>query len=155
MKMTYPGFVLLVGVGVGIATFLYYMFTDNNRSDGQYSYSRNRRSSEDHSGNRSWSTARETVINRRSSASTSNSKERKDNATSTERKDNATSSERKDTAPSKDDITKLICSICQFPIFESERTQLRLCKHIFHKDCIRELTKHNPGAVCPNCRTKF
>jgi len=58
MKMTYPGLVLLVGVGVGIATFLYYVFTENNRTDGQsLSYSRDRRSSEDHYEDRSWSTS--------------------------------------------------------------------------------------------------
>lgn len=48
MKMTYPGLVLLVGVGVGIATFLYYVFTESNRENGQQQqqYSRNRRSSD-------------------------------------------------------------------------------------------------------------
>jgi len=57
MKMTYPGLVLLVGVGVGIATFLYYVFTENNRTDGQSFYSRDRRSSEDRYEDRSWSTS--------------------------------------------------------------------------------------------------
>ncbi|XP_011864907.1 PREDICTED: RING-H2 finger protein ATL33-like [Vollenhovia emeryi] len=140
MKMTYPGLVLLVGVGVGIATFLYYVFTENNRSDGQYSgYSRNGRSSEDHYEDRSWSTSSHStenaLLNRRSSANCSKSKDRRDLTTS------------------KDDTIN--CSICQYALVDSDVIQLRPCRHNFHKDCINELTKYDPGAVCPNCRRKF
>lgn len=53
--MTYPGLVLLVGVGIGLATFLYYVFNEN-REEAQHSYSRNGRSPEDRYEDRSWST---------------------------------------------------------------------------------------------------
>lgn len=33
--MTYPGLVLLVGVGIGLATFLYYMFAENESENDQ------------------------------------------------------------------------------------------------------------------------
>ncbi|XP_011161724.2 probable E3 ubiquitin-protein ligase RHY1A [Solenopsis invicta] len=140
IKMTYPGLVLLVGVGVGIATFLYYVFTENNRTDEQYSsYSRsNRRSSEDCYEDRSWSTSshptENALLNRRSSSNSSKSKERRDFVTS------------------KDDINN--CSICQYAIVDSDVIQLHPCRHNFHKDCINELIRKY-GALCPNCRRKF
>ncbi|XP_036139435.1 E3 ubiquitin-protein ligase RNF13 [Monomorium pharaonis] len=138
--MTYPGLVLLVGVGVGIATFLYYVFTENNRTDGQsLSYSRgSRRPSEDHYEDRSWSTSHATenvLLNRRNSLNSSKSKERREHVTN------------------KDDINN--CSICQYALIDSDVVQLRPCRHNFHKDCVNELTKYNPGALCPNCRRKF
>ncbi|XP_011644215.1 RING-H2 finger protein ATL33-like [Pogonomyrmex barbatus] len=138
MKMTYPGLVLLVGVGVGIATFLYYVFTENNHAEEQpFSYSRNRRSSEDRFEDRSWSTSHSdenVLLNRRNSSSSSKNKEKKD-------------------LTSKDDIN--ICSICQYALIDSDIIQLRPCRHKFHKSCIIDLTRHNPGALCPNCRRKF
>lgn len=54
--MTYPGLVLLVGVGIGLATFLYYVFNENREEGQQHSYSRNGRPPEDRSyEDRSWS----------------------------------------------------------------------------------------------------
>ncbi|XP_018398106.1 PREDICTED: RING-H2 finger protein ATL33-like [Cyphomyrmex costatus] len=139
MKMTYPGLVLLVGVGVGIATFLYYVFTENNRTDG-LSYSRNNRSSEDHYEDRSWSASshptENVLLSRRSSSNSLKSNK-----------------ERRDLATSKDDINN--CSICQYALVDSDVIQLHPCRHNFHKDCIIELTKYDPGALCPNCRRKF
>ncbi|KAH0949944.1 hypothetical protein HN011_007479 [Eciton burchellii] len=41
--MTYPGLVLLVGFGIGLATFLYHVFTENNRLEAQQ-YSADERS---------------------------------------------------------------------------------------------------------------
>lgn len=46
--MTYPGLVLLVGVGIGLATFLYYMFAEDDQGESdqrqQYSYADDRTS---------------------------------------------------------------------------------------------------------------
>lgn len=136
-KMTYPGLVLLVGVGIGLATFLYYVFNEN-REEQQHSYSRNDRSPEDRYEDRSWSShkAENTTFNRRSSSNSLKSKDGREPTTS------------------KDDIT--YCSICQYALIEkSEVIQLRPCKHNFHKDCIDELRRYDPGASCPNCRRKI
>ncbi|XP_012231123.1 uncharacterized protein [Linepithema humile] len=134
MKMTYPGLVLLVGVGVGIATFLYYVFTESNRENGQQlQYSRNRRSSDRYD---DWTMAshrsENTLLNRRSSSHFLRTKEEKDFS-------------------NKDDVNN--CSICQYALIESEVTEVQPCKHNFHKACIDELKKFDPTAVCPNCRT--
>lgn len=138
--MTYPGLVLLVGVGIGLATFLYYVFNENREEGQQHSYSRNGRPPEDRSNeDRSWTIsshkAENTTFNRRSSSNSIKSKDGKEATTS------------------KDDIS--YCSICQYALIESDVTQLRPCKHNFHKDCINELKKFDPGASCPNCRRKI
>lgn len=53
--MTYPGLVLLVGVGIGLATFLYYVFNENREEEQQHSYSRNGGPPENRYEDRSWS----------------------------------------------------------------------------------------------------
>lgn len=65
------------------------------------------------------------LLNRRSSSNSSKSKERRDLATS------------------KDDMNN--CSICQYALVDSDVVQLHPCRHNFHKACINELTKYNPG----------
>ncbi|XP_050449239.1 uncharacterized protein LOC126850371 [Cataglyphis hispanica] len=134
--MTYPGLVLLVGVGIGLATFLYYVFNEN-REEGQHSYSRNGRPPEDHYENCSWSTPshKENTFNRRSSSNSLKSKNGREPTTS------------------KDDIT--YCSICQYALIDSDVIKLYPCKHNFHKDCMNELRRYDPGASCPNCRREI
>lgn len=135
MKMTYPGLVLLVGVGVGIATFLYYVFTESNRENGQQQYSTNRRSSDRYD---DWTIAahrsENALLSRRSSSHFLRTKEGKDFS-------------------NKDDENN--CSICQYTLTESDVTELKPCKHNFHKACIDEFLKYDPLAVCPNCRTRI
>ncbi|XP_072759409.1 uncharacterized protein [Anoplolepis gracilipes] len=139
IKMTYPGLVLLVGVGIGLATFLYYVFSENREEGQQHSYSRNARPPEDRYEDRSWSIssnkAENTTFNRRSSSNSIKSKDGREPTTS------------------KDDMSN--CSICQYALIESDVIQLRPCKHNFHKDCINELRRFDPGASCPNCRRKI
>ena len=74
------------------------------------------------------------LLNRRSSSNSSKSKERRDLATS------------------KDDINN--CSICQYALIDSDVIQLRPCRHNFHKDCINELTKYDPGVKSENVLTR-
>ncbi|XP_029671636.1 E3 ubiquitin-protein ligase ZNRF4-like [Formica exsecta] len=136
--MTYPGLVLLVGVGIGLATFLYYVFNEN-RQEEQHTYSRNGGPPEDRYEDRSWSIsshkAENTTFNRRSSSNSLKNKNGREPTTS------------------KDDIT--YCSICQYALIESDVIQLYPCKHNFHKDCINKWRSFDPGASCPNCRREI
>jgi len=75
------------------------------------------------------------LLNRRSSSNSSKSKERRDLATS------------------KDDINN--CSICQYALVDSDIIQLRPCRHNFHKDCINELKKYDPGVKSENVLTRY
>lgn len=54
---------------------------------------------------------------------------------------------------SKDDINN--CSICQYALVDSDVVQLRPCKHNFHKDCINELTKYDPGVKSKNVLIRY
>lgn len=49
---------------------------------------------------------------------------------------------------SKDDIT--YCSICQYALIDSDVIKLYPCKHNFHKDCMNELRRYDPGVKCSN-----
>ncbi|RLU15372.1 hypothetical protein DMN91_012366 [Ooceraea biroi] len=130
--MTYPGLVLLIGVGIGLATFLYHVFTESNRLEEQERYSRNRRPSNHYE---DWTErshrSENAFLNRRSSSN----------------------SEARDLATSREDVNN--CSICQYALNQMEVIQLRPCKHNFHKECINELRKFDPGASCPNCRRQI
>lgn len=126
-KMTYPGLVLLVGVGIGLATFLYHVFTERNRFEDEQQYSsRNRRSSNHYD---DWT-------------------ER------SHRSENAFLSRRSSSNFSRE-IDLAICSICQYTLNELNILQLHPCKHNFHTECINELWKFDPQAPCPNCRRQI
>ncbi|EZA47745.1 Putative vacuolar protein sorting-associated protein [Ooceraea biroi] len=122
--MTYPGLVLLIGVGIGLATFLYHVFTESNRLEEQERYSRNRRPSNHYE---DWTErshrSENAFLNRRSSSN----------------------SEARDLATSREDVNN--CSICQYALNQMEVIQLRPCKHNFHKECINELRKFDPGVT--------
>ncbi|XP_014469515.1 PREDICTED: zinc/RING finger protein 4-like [Dinoponera quadriceps] len=133
--MTYPGLVLLVGVGIGLATFLYYMFAENNSENDQrqqYNYADDR--APDHY---DWgiqpTSSHSGKLNRRN-LSNSSLKE----------------SGRERNHMRSEDINN--CSICQYAIVGSDVIQLQPCRHNFHQDCIKQLRSYNPTAPCPNCR---
>lgn len=75
------------------------------------------------------------LLNRRSSSNSSKNKERRELATS------------------KDDINN--CSICQYALVDLDVIQLRPCRHNFHKDCINELTKYDPGVKSKNVLIRY
>ena len=47
--------------------------------------------------------------------------------------------------------TEQECSICYNNFQEGEELYETVCKHLFHKDCLRPWLRHN--LTCPNCRT--
>ena len=48
------------------------------------------------------------------------------------------------------DETEIICSICLENFKKNEKYIEFECKHIYHKDCIKEWLQNNKN--CPNCR---
>lgn len=132
-RMTYPGLMLLIGVGIGIATLLYYVFSENE-NDPQYEHSSNNGGPSDHRRDSRYLTSRPEILLSRRSASNSSRRLEELRATS------------------REDINN--CSICQYPLIESA-VQLQDCKHKFHEDCIKRLIRQSINRMpsCPNCRT--
>ena len=55
-----------------------------------------------------------------------------------------------------EDKTKNNCSICLEDFEEESKiSEIKECKHIFHKDCIVEWGKYNETVKCPVCRTEI